>query len=241
MQSKRADSGGNDPKARSAARLIVGNRIDAGHGSAAHAAPGGQASAREILRRETDVAHRRLHADPWLSAVAEGRVDRPGFRVVLAHLFGFYRPLEDRLAASGFGAVTGIEFASHARAPFLRDDLRFLGLRADEIEALAACTALPEIDSPSAFLGCLYVLDGSRLGGSLLARALDSLFPADQIEGRSFFAAHRDRIGAIWRETCAAIEACGSDEQHLHEMVLSAREAFAALEAWQAVSPDREA
>jgi heme oxygenase len=220
----------------------VGNLIDSGNSSAVHADPAGQVSARDILRRETDIAHRRLHADPWLSAVAESRIDRPGFRVILSHLYGFYQPLEDRLAVSGFGVATGIDIASHARAPFLRDDLRFLGLRSDEIDALASCTALPEIESPSAFLGCLYVLDGSRLGGSLLARALDSLFPADQIEGRSFFAAHRDRIGLMWRETCAAIEACGSDEQHLHEMVRTAQQAFAALEAWQAVSrPDREA
>jgi heme oxygenase len=190
-------------------------------------------SARDILRRETDVAHRRLHVDPFLSAVAESRIDTPGFRAVLAHLYGFYAPLEDRLAASGFGAVAGIDFATHARAPLLRDDLRFLGLRQDDINALTACDALPMIDSPAAFIGCLYVLDGSRLGGALLARALDSLFPADQVEGRSFFAAHRDRVGLLWRETCAAIEACGSDQQHLLDMVRSAQDTFAALEAWQ--------
>jgi len=192
-------------------------------------------SARDILRRETDVAHRRLHVDPFLSAVAESRIDRPGFRAVLAHLYGFYAPLEDRLAASGFGAVAGLDFATHARAPLLRDDLLFLGLSAGQIDDLTACDALPAIDSAAAFLGCLYVLDGSRLGGALLARALDSLFPADQIAGRSFFAAHRDRVGLLWRETCAAIEACGSDRHRLHDMVRSAQETFAALAAWQRV------
>jgi len=85
-------------------------------------------------------------------------------------------------------------------------------------------------DSPSAFLGCLDVLDGSRLGGSLLARALDSLFPADQIAGRS--RASRPRRATVARDL-------RRDRGVRQRQAAPAGNgpvgtgAFAALEAWQ--------
>lgn len=88
-------------------------------------------------------------------------------------------------------------FAARSRLPMLRRDLRQLDPeRADAV----APPHLPPLPNAAAAWGSLYVLEGSALGGQLIARRVAERFGYGAANGAAFFLGHGDRTGAMWRE-----------------------------------------
>ncbi|MBK1657437.1 biliverdin-producing heme oxygenase [Paracraurococcus ruber] len=187
---------------------------------------------RDALRAATDPIHARLHRLPVLSALAEGALDRAGYAALLRRLLGFHAAVEATLAAGPSLRPWGIDLAARRRAPLIEADLATLGMPVGPVPLVP----LPVLDTAPRALGCLYVTEGSTLGGRQLAQALDGLLPAGEA-GRRFLLGHGTRHGVLWRECCAALEACGADPLRRAEMLAAAEASFLAFEAW--FSPDR--
>ncbi|SDB38711.1 hypothetical protein SAMN02927895_01471 [Belnapia rosea] len=116
----------------------------------------------------------------------------------------------------------------------LRMDLVDLGLADAAIDALPVAgegLLSAPADDMGHFLGCLYVREGSTLGGRVLARALDPLLGAGTERGRRFLAGNGVNEGDLWRDLCVALEESAA-MGHLPGMVAGARAIFAGLEAW---------
>lgn len=183
--------------------------------------------ARALLRDATAGIHARLHAVPAFEALAAGRLSLAGYAELLHRLLGFHVAVEAALAAAPPLRPYGIDLAERRRSAALRADLATLGR--PEAGPLAP---LPPLGTAARALGCLYVVEGSTLGGRQLARGLDHLLPAGAVAGRAFLLGHGPRHGAMWQACCAAIETCGTEPGGLAGMVAAATETFAAFEAW---------
>ena len=190
----------------------------------------GGATARAALREATDPVHARLHGLPALQALAEGRLDRAGYAALLRRLLGFHRAAEAALDRAPSLAPWGIDLPGRRRAWLIEADLAALGAPA----APPALAPLPPLDTAARALGCLYVTEGSTLGGRQLARALDGLLPPGPA-GRRFLLGHGAAHAAMWRSCCQALEACGADPARRAEMLAAAEATFAAFEAWFAL------
>jgi heme oxygenase (biliverdin-IX-beta and delta-forming) len=184
-------------------------------------------TSRAALREATAAAHERLHHIPAFQDLAEGRLDRPGYAVLLARLLGFHAAAEAGLAAAPPLGRYGIDLAARRRAPLLRADLAHLGATAEPPRA-----PIPAFATAAEALGALYVTEGSTLGGRMLARGLDHLLPPGTAAGRAFLLGHGARHGAMWAACCAAIEACGAEPGGLAGLRDGASRTFAAFEAW---------
>ena len=159
------------------------------------------------LKLETADLHQRVEnrfriLDPTLT--------RTGYALKLERLLGFHQPLEtliepwrDRLA---------IDWDARRKAHLLRADLEFLGRTPAEIAQLPCCKALPELTDLGAVLGCVYVLEGSTLGGRMIARHLAQHLGVVPGQGASFFSPYGDELMPRWR----------SFQQHLAELANSA-------------------
>ena len=189
-------------------------------------------TARAALQAATSGAHARLHTHPAFSALATGTIDREGYRVLLARLYGFHAPLERRLQAVSWDHAFGLTMSRRRRIHRLRLDLHDLNVPPDDIAALPCIgeERLPHMDRPGRLLGCLYVREGATLGGRVLARALDRLFGPRGCKGRRFLGG-ADGDAALWRDCCAAIEAAARSG-HLAEIAAAASETFEAFEGW---------
>lgn len=187
------------------------------------------AEARSLLREATAEVHARLHEVPAFLALAAGRLTLPAYGDLLVRLLGFHAAVEAALAAAPSLHPYGIDLAERGRSPALRADLAALGRAAPEPPHLAP---LPRLDTAARALGCLYVTEGSTLGGRQLARGLDPLLPGGAEAGRAFLLGHGARHGAMWQACCAAVEACGREADGLAGMAAAAAETFAAFEAW---------
>lgn len=182
---------------------------------------------RAALRSATQGVHDRLHRHPFFSSLLKGDIHPAQYRQLLLVLFGFHGPLEEKLVSVPKSITCGLDMTKRRRAARLVEDLTFLGLTPQQI-ASAPQAQLRSMTSPGAFLGALYVRDGSMQGGSFLATKLDRLFALER-RGRSFFIGE-DHDRDAWSECCAVIEKLES-ELYL-ETEKAALETYRAFENW---------
>ena len=192
----------------------------------------GDTPARLALRDATREVHERLHHLPDFAALAAGRLNRAEYTRLLARLYGFHAPVEQAVAVAL--PQDGPDATAWRRAGLLHADLVQMGLDPAAIPLLPQA-APPNILTPAAALGWLYVIEGSTLGGRLLARGLDGILLGPQ--GRTFLSASLQLGHVRWAAVGAAIDHYGHDEAKRGQMVAGAVTAFQSFETWFAPPP----
>ncbi|MDZ7735241.1 MAG: biliverdin-producing heme oxygenase [Gammaproteobacteria bacterium] len=158
------------------------------------------------LRRGTSALHRQLESLPGLQRVFAQDYRMPEYIALLRALYSVFRPLEADLLDS---------------APMVAGDLGYRPRCTDlESDLVALAADLPVVDrgvprastrSAAAQVGCLYVLEGSRLGGKVIARQLASTLSLSPDRGMRFFAGSPGANGPDWLQFCRRAESlCGS-------------------------------
>jgi heme oxygenase len=124
---------------------------------------------------------------------------------ILGAFLGIYEPLERKLDSLHGWSSVGLDLAERRRAHLLRADLLALGQSEAEVRQLPRCEDLPPIDSCVDGLGVLYVLEGSTLGGQLIAREVHAKLGIDERSGAAFFQSRGNSVGKMWMEFCAVV------------------------------------
>ena len=119
-----------------------------------------------MLRVATRAAHDRVDA-LFSDLDLADPIDYRRFLIAQAAAF---LPVERALDASGAADLFS-DWGERRRADLLRADMDALGL------AIPTPIAEPHFVSPAEVAGAAYVLEGSRLGGAMLARSVPAAFP----------------------------------------------------------------
>lgn len=175
------------------------------------------------LRAATARAHHDLDS-------SLGVLDRPWdaqhHRRWLELTWGLLAPIEQALAAHAAADPGMIDVAARARADLVLADLRALGVHDPDLHP---CSDVPAITDRPTALGVCYVLDGSTLGGRLIAQTvIAGGIPPEATTSLT----GRQGTGGRWRETMAAVEAVGPDA--VPAMTGAALATFAAYRTWLA-------
>lgn len=187
-----------------------------------------------MLRDQTRAAHltaeSALDLDRWL-------VDRRSYGALLLALRSFYAPTEHALAAlAGWdGLRPVIDIGSRRRVALLDDDLRRLGVT---VPGGAVFSTEPRVlQGLSSGLGCLYVLEGSALGGRVIARRAQAALGAG-LPVAFFSSVSRPDPGGDWRALQAALDAfspvhpdAADGRTRDDEVIRAARRTFASFAA----------
>lgn len=131
-----------------------------------------QTSARAALRAATHDQHERV--DRLFSHVRLD--DRLEYGDFLGAQAAAHIPVERALADGGIAAIVP-DWTARQRADLVRADLATLGLAVPEPAGTIVFAG------EAALLGGLYVLEGSRLGGTMLKRSVPSDFPTRFLGG----------------------------------------------------------
>jgi heme oxygenase len=176
-----------------------------------------------VLRERTRDAHEAVEAAFALDARL---ADRASYARLLLILRGVHLPAERMLARTeGWADLRPrIDPASRARAAALDDDLRLLGVAAGDVPADPAGVSLAH------GLGCLYVLEGSALGGQIIARVARRRL-GDDVPLSFLASTARPDLGRDFGRLRAALDHFGRDRPRCarDEVVAGAREAFGRL------------
>lgn len=175
------------------------------------------------LRLETRPFHDGIEANAFNQALTASTVTAAQTAHFLARMYGFVQPYEAALQqhAPIFGPEWQLE--QRYRAPLILDDLARLGYPGQP----PLCPNMPPLDTRAQLLGAMYVLEGSTLGGQVIARQL----AAAGIDGRSFFAGRAERTGPLWKQFGQLLEAAAAAED-ADAVVASAILTFQTLAAW---------
>jgi heme oxygenase len=174
------------------------------------------------LRRETASLHARVEAATGLPGSIS---DRDEYVTLLYRLHGFHAAVEARLADPRWTedwARVGIELGDHRRAHVLVQDL----------EALRApfpppAPQLEEIAGFADALGCLYVTEGSSLGGRVIGPAIRSAIGDVPI---GFFESAGRNHPSPWRSLTAALRRFDDGGGDADAVIEGARSTFRAFE-----------
>jgi heme oxygenase len=177
-------------------------------------------STRLRLRAATDDIHQVLHGAEPFARIAAGSITAAEYGAVLGMLWRYHTAMSP-LCVAGAKALHAPELAgAHAaRLWLLKDDLDFLGLAAPS----AAAEPVPD----DAFaIGCLYTVQGSTLGGKVIARQLDRLLKG--ANGRRFFLGGPGD-SAHWQTLCARLDRADHDFARLEAGSRHAFQRFAGM------------
>ncbi len=172
------------------------------------------------LKHETLAEHRRLEADLDLLGP---RATPESFVEFLVGMYGYLAAWETR-ADQFLGSPLPVFHAARRKAPALASDLITWG-RDPQTIALAP---LGPIRTANHLWGSMYVLEGSMLGGQMIARSVQQRWA---IENLAYWAVYGSEVARMWRAFGAELEAQTPGEQ-ASAVVAAARQTFCELHDW---------
>jgi heme oxygenase len=176
------------------------------------------------LRTETRALHDLVESEAGLPATREEHVQ------FLAMMLGFVGAWETRLHDTLDPELRPV-YGGRWKAARLAEDLRVCGLSRERIRALPTCRALPCLEGVPRMLGSMYVLEGSTLGGQVIARHLEARLGFREGHGYSYFVCYGTEAGERWRAfRRVLVEHSGPETDPL--MIEAARETFQSLYDW---------
>jgi heme oxygenase len=183
---------------------------------------------RNRLKLVTHDAHERMHGHDGFGAAAAGKLSGADYRDLLARLYGFHAAFDLAMRLAPAALAEAIDLPERGRAGLLAQDLSGLGASPQRLAALPLCDDMPPMKSEGDYLGALYVVEGSTLGGQYIARALA---PAVGVN-RRFFLGHGGEHSRLWRSFVARLDRLDAEPAEAVDAERSALAVFAAFERW---------
>jgi heme oxygenase (biliverdin-IX-beta and delta-forming) len=152
------------------------------------------------------------------------------YRGRLEQFRGFLVPVEARLGELGGWGEHGIDLAARHKVPLLEADLRALGV--ESVGRLPVCREVPDLAGLAEGFGCLYVLEGSTLGGQFISRHVRRVLGVTPEAGGGFFHGYGERTGEMWRAFGAAVTSFAARGETRDRIVAGAMETFRDLRRW---------
>ncbi len=120
-------------------------------------------------------------------------LDLPRYKPLLLKVYEILAPIESSILRSSFvDSFKSVQDRTYFLA--LREDLRFLNLSL----VLSKASSDMEISSAARLAGALYVLEGSALGGRVLAKSIQTHLGITRETGLGYFSAQSEQGFQRW-------------------------------------------
>lgn len=184
---------------------------------------------REKLRTATQASHERLEVSLDVMNIR----NKKEYLTLLERLYGFYFSIENRI--SQFKAkiqANRLELEPRLKTAWLERDLKSLGYPSNQIINIPKCTHLPNLSTFAHVIGCLYVLEGSTLGGKVLERYFNQTLQITPENGCRFFFGYGPDTKRMWQTFLAFLYLQEKQNCNPEDSVCAARETFERMESW---------
>lgn len=157
----------------------------------------GDPSVLPALREATNAVHERLHVHPVTSVLVSPSLNEADYIKALRAFFGFHKAVE---ATSGT-LPTVYDIVHKSR--LIESDLKTL--KAD-IASQAPCPPVALGQSANDLLGMMYVVEGSSLGGRVIAKNIARVLGLNAEFGARFFHGASPQPAEDWRTFIGILE-----------------------------------
>ena len=172
------------------------------------------------LRTETEPQHKSLED---ALALMDAGLTLAHYQTLLQRFHAFWcdwQPL-----AHGLLRAEGDLLTERDRTPLLAQDLAFFGLP----HLIPAERPMPVLADADAALGSLYVMEGSTLGGQVIARHLERHLGLTDGNGYRYFQGYGPRNGPMWAAMRAKLALVPAESTAADRAVAAAAETFSLL------------
>jgi heme oxygenase len=175
------------------------------------------------LKRDTAGDHNRVES---LIPLMRPDLTEELYRSVLLRFYCFVHGWET-WAAIHVPQELGALLLERQRSHLLAADLLHFDERRPNLQYVFSGSKLP---SKAAFLGAMYVIEGSTLGGQYIARHVEGALGLSPGVGDSYFRGYGDRTGAMWREVQRALEEIREEDADV--VIGAAKRMFSDFAEW---------
>lgn len=191
------------------------------------------------LYTETRDLHNKVERHPFQQALLRGQLPLERYVDFLREMVHIHSAVDGAHAtlSNGLEHLNPVleEYRSHL--PFLEEDLKYYGAKlspsadqnqpgstasADFINRLAKTTE----SEPASLIGFLYVLEGSRNGGRVIARIVRTTYQLPPDQGTSFLDPHGEDQLAFWQRFKEKLDGIALTDAQKAAVVQGARDAF---------------
>jgi heme oxygenase len=160
-----------------------------------------------------DEAERALNLESRLSSIA-------AYRGLLCSLWQIHAGYEAAFAVQSWSG-SDIDFERRRRSGMLLADLTALG-----VLTVPAAPPSPPLHGLFDAIGCLYVIEGSTLGGQIILRHVRERLGASAAGAASFFRGYGPETGGMWGKLIDAINLTPAQGDDADAMEAGARRTF---------------
>ncbi|MCB8819026.1 biliverdin-producing heme oxygenase [Microvirga rosea] len=184
----------------------------------------------ERLKVETRSAHDRIEKVVDLDRHTATLAD---YRHLLKRFYGFHSVWEE---AAGPLISDREFFRQRRKTALLARDLQQLGMTRDEIAQLPRCHPLMPLAGEAAALGSMYVIEGSTLGGAIIAKTVERRLGLNPETGCAYFRSYGRETSLMWKSFGARLlEISSATADDL--IVASAQRTFDVMRVWLGEAP----
>lgn len=175
------------------------------------------------LKRETAIEHEHVES---LMPLMSFSLEEHRYRVALVSLHGFIRGWE---AWSELHAPKELHsmLSERQRSHFLEADLLYFGENPSQFHYVPADKNLT---GKAGFLGAMYVIEGSSLGGQYIAHHVEKVLNLTVGQGDAYFRGYGKRTGSMWHEFQQVLAAVPDDETEA--VIAAAKNTYEAFGKW---------
>lgn len=180
------------------------------------------------LKENTSRAHAQLDNSPMLCQLMSSDLSLKQYCDVLSAMYVWFTEAE-KLSSHYFSSFNELQFIQD-KANLIKQDLQQLNMC--DVETLLTRfdrPCLKEIDNLYKALGLLYVLEGSTLGGSVIAPHVSKHFQRKDLT--KFYQCYGNKKRENFMQTLNFIDAQVRCDNKF-DVILGAKEAFANLQSW---------
>jgi heme oxygenase len=180
-------------------------------------------SLRAQLRDATHHQHVQLNQHPLLNGLMQADYPLQRYQTVLLAYAQLYQALESEI--DDFLARNSLEFDYHSRrkSPAIQQDLAHFS---DLPQLTNAELKLPSLNDIGEWVGMLYVIEGSTLGGQHIARGLEKHLGLSQSAGARFFYGYGEQTQRLWQDFIAFAESMVTDAEAIQLAATTACQTF---------------
>lgn len=149
-----------------------------------------------------------------------------GYANLLRGFYSFHASIEDSLSHLDWQKLN-FDYDSRRKKHLLAKDLEILGI---DVDKLSGWQDLPAVAEAPQAVGCLYVLEGSTLGGQIISRHLAKQLALNPENGAAFFNSYGERVGEMWKAFCLFATNYAAAAQKDEEIVSTACQTFSSFE-----------
>jgi heme oxygenase len=184
------------------------------------------------LKEATAPHHDQVEQNRYAKAIMSNTLTMEHYRIYLEKFYTFILPLEQQWQSRPEWSSLGFDIGARLHSPRLEQDLLALGLSVAELKALPVCSQLPDVSTFERTLGCMYVLEGSMLGGQMITRKLQSYLPVDPDHNLHYFNGYGADTRQRWQQFGTLLNEQVSGEDADRQTLEAAVDTFVQIGQW---------